>query len=101
MAEGLWLSPDSAYGVRERLKSHAQFRGEVGDKPRGKLQVEPLEQGGEEQEHLHPGKLLTQALPSPYRLEKKNSRRQINVRVQVKKDMWLVWFMTDNIYNRS
>lgn len=55
MAEGLWLPPHSAYEVGERLESHAQFRGEVGDKAGGELQVEPLEQGGEEQEHLHPG----------------------------------------------
>lgn len=64
MAEGLWLSPDSAYGIGERLESHAQFRGEAGDKSLRKLQVEPLEQGGEEQKHLHPGKLLAQAVPS-------------------------------------
>ena len=41
--------------------------GEAGDKSLRKLQVEPLEQGGEEQKHLHPGKLLAQAVPSSWR----------------------------------
>jgi len=46
--ELLLLSPDGTYGVRPRLKGHAQFRRETWNKAFGELKVEPLEQCGEE-----------------------------------------------------
>lgn len=46
--EVLLLSPDGTYGVRPRLKGHAQFWRETWNKAFWELKVKPLEQCGEE-----------------------------------------------------
>lgn len=65
-SENLSLLPaDGADGVRQRLQGHAQFGGEAWHCTRGELQVEALQHGGEEQEHLHPGQMLAQTVTLP------------------------------------
>lgn len=58
-AEALVLPADRADGVRFGLESHAQLRGHSGNGSQRELEVEPLQQSGEKEEHLHPGQLLS------------------------------------------
>lgn len=61
----LLLPAGCADGVRFGLQGHAEFGSETGDGSRWEVKVEPLQQSGEKEEHLHAGELLPQALTSP------------------------------------
>lgn len=59
------MPADGANGVRFGLEGHAELGGDGGNGSHGELQMKPLQQGGEKEEHLHPGQLLSQALTPP------------------------------------
>ena len=59
------LPADSTDGVRLGLQGHAQFGSDSGDGSWRELQMKPLQQSGEEEEHLHPGQLFTQTATLP------------------------------------
>jgi len=66
--EQAWRLPaDGAYGVRHGLERHAQLRSEIWHRSWRELEMKPLEHRGEEQEHFHPGQLLTQTLASSWK----------------------------------
>lgn len=69
-AEALLLPADRADGVRLGLEGHAELGGDGGNGPRRELEVKPLQQSGEKEEHLHPGQLLSQALTLPWEKKK-------------------------------
>lgn len=64
-AETLLVPADRTDGVRFGLEGHAQLRGDGGNGSQRELEMKPLQQSGEKEEHFHPGQLLSQTLTPP------------------------------------